>query len=218
MGATAQGVYWIGRLARTKRTHPVDRADDLHLADDIPLSEISPRSASPRPIPRLNTHVTAAPDQSTLSLEPTGASICTSTPSSETIETIVVETLPAPAHIAEIPGRPVIELPPPTPASDPPFAPPLPSKAQELADFITANLNEITWLAIFLAGVIVYYVTGYTTTAFLSLNVLAFFAALKVPSQIRRLIHPNFICAAITVGGIGVLAVYGHDDLQEGRT
>jgi len=221
MAVTAQSVHWIGRLARTRRAHPVDRADDLRQEDDISLTRMySPSeniSLSRRP--SVTSPATDPPDEYTASLETASATVTSDTSATTRGPgTDVPNTLSPPAQIAEIPGRPVVELPPPNPTVSDSLADLLlPNKAQELADFISTNLNEITWITFLLAGVIVYFVKGYTMPAFLSLNVLAFFAAVRVPSQIRRLIHPNFICAAITIGGIGVLAVYRHDDLMAGE-
>jgi putative effector of murein hydrolase len=94
---------------------------------------------------------------------------------------------------------------------------PLPlTRPQRWAAFISLNLDRITFTALFLIiGLPVYYITGYAMPAQLMINVLAYFAALAIPSQWMQFLHPVLISSAITVLSIWVLGLTRGYSLQE---
>lgn len=95
---------------------------------------------------------------------------------------------------------------------------PLPlTRAQRWAAIINVNLDILTYSALFLfVGIPIYFATGYEMPAQLTLNVLAYFAALSLPARYKRVLHPVLVSSAITIVGIWILALCRHDSLHDG--
>lgn len=86
---------------------------------------------------------------------------------------------------------------------------PLPlTRPQRWAAFINSNFDRITYAMLFLfIGLPTYYATGYAMPAQLTFNVLAYFAALALPTKWRQFLHPVLVSSLITVLGIWILGV-----------
>lgn len=95
---------------------------------------------------------------------------------------------------------------------------PLPlTRAQEWAAIINVNLDTFTYSALFLfVGIPIYFVTGYGMPAQLTLNVLAYFAALSLPARCKRVLHPVLVSSALTILAIWLLALCRRDTLHDG--
>ncbi|EKD12898.1 uncharacterized protein L3040_007055 [Drepanopeziza brunnea f. sp. 'multigermtubi'] len=88
------------------------------------------------------------------------------------------------------------------------------TRPQRWAAFLNANLDPFTYLLIFLAvGIPVYYTTGYAMPAQLTFTVIAYHAALALPSQCKRFLHPVLVSSALTVLGVFILGSIRGDSL-----
>ena len=91
------------------------------------------------------------------------------------------------------------------------------TRAQKWAAVGNVYLDILTYAFILgLIGLPVYYATGYAMPAQLALNVLAYFAALALPGNYKRFLHPVLLSSVITIMGIWILALCRHDDLHHG--
>ncbi|KAF1983321.1 hypothetical protein K402DRAFT_361410 [Aulographum hederae CBS 113979] len=92
-----------------------------------------------------------------------------------------------------------------------------PTRPQRWAALINANLDLLTYSAVFVfAGIPVYYGAGYAMPAQLTLNIIAFFAALSLPARWRRIAHPTLVASIITIFGVWILALIRGDSLKDG--
>lgn len=92
--------------------------------------------------------------------------------------------------------------------------PPL-TRAQRWAALLSANLDVSTYLTLFVfIGLPIYYSIGYSMPAQLSLNILAYFAALSIPPKYKQFLHPVLVSSGITILGIWVLALFHRDTLH----
>lgn len=93
---------------------------------------------------------------------------------------------------------------------------PLPlTRAQKWAAFISGNFDRLTYLVIFLfIGIPVYYSTGYAMPAQLSFSVLAYFTALALPANWRKVLHPVLVSACIIILGVWILGLIRGDSLR----
>lgn len=93
--------------------------------------------------------------------------------------------------------------------------PPL-TRPQRWAATINRNFDRLTYLLIFLfVGLPIYYSTGYAMPAQLTFNILAYFAALALPPNWKRFLHPVLVSSAITVLGVYILGVVRGDSLDK---
>lgn len=94
---------------------------------------------------------------------------------------------------------------------------PLPlTRPQRWAAFGSANLDRITYAVLFLfVGLPIYYATGYAMPAQLTLNILAYFAALALPARWQQFLHPVLVSSTITVLTIWILGLVQGDGLHE---
>lgn len=94
---------------------------------------------------------------------------------------------------------------------------PLPlTRPQRWAYIINSNFDRITYLTLFLfVGLPIYYSTGYAMPAQLTLNILAYFAALSLPATWRRFLHPVLVSAGITIIGVWILGLIRGDSLTQ---
>src|SRR4051794_35205769 len=94
---------------------------------------------------------------------------------------------------------------------------PLPlTRPQRWAAFINSNFDRITYSTIFLfIGIPIYYTTGYSMPAQLTFNVLAYFAALSLPSKWKQFLHPVLVSSAITIIGIWILGLARGETLHD---
>ena len=91
------------------------------------------------------------------------------------------------------------------------------TRAQRWAAIINVKVDIFTYSALFLfIGIPIYYATGYEMPAQLTLNVLAYFAALSLPARYKRVLHPVLVSSAATILGIWVLALCRRDTLHDG--
>ncbi|KAH8694668.1 LrgB-like family-domain-containing protein [Ilyonectria robusta] len=92
---------------------------------------------------------------------------------------------------------------------------PIPSpKAEQWAAAISANLDLSTFIALFLfVGIPLYYSTGYAMVAHLTLNILAYMAAMAIPGAWKQYLHPVLVSSLLTVLSIWALAAIRGDDL-----
>ena len=94
---------------------------------------------------------------------------------------------------------------------------PLPlTRPQRWAAFGSANFDRITYAVLFLfVGLPIYYSTGYAMPAQLTINILAYFAALALPARWRQFLHPVLVSSAITVLAIWILGLVRGNSLDE---
>lgn len=92
---------------------------------------------------------------------------------------------------------------------------PLPPPAAELwAARISNNFDLSTFIAIFFfIGIPLYYSTGYAMPAHLALNVVAWYAAMAIPSKWKQYLHPVLVSSLVTVLAIWALAAIRGDPL-----
>lgn len=98
----------------------------------------------------------------------------------------------------------------------PPQEPPSLTRPQKWAAFINLNIDRITWSTIFLfVGLPIYYTTGYAMPAQLTVNIMAYFAAISLPLKWRQFLHPVLVSSLITVLTIWVFGLIRHDSLDQ---
>lgn len=91
------------------------------------------------------------------------------------------------------------------------------TRAQEWATIVNARIDVYTYMVIlFLIGLPIYFVTNYAMPAQLSLNILAYFLALELPSNWRRFLHPALVASVVTICGIYIIAMCRGDDFHNG--
>lgn len=100
----------------------------------------------------------------------------------------------------------------------PPIQDPVPlNRSQRWATFLNAHLDTITYALLFtFIGLPIYYSTGYAMPAQLTLNILAYFAALSLPIAYKRFLHPVLTSSLLTVLSIWLLALSRHQSLRSG--
>jgi hypothetical protein len=82
-----------------------------------------------------------------------------------------------------------------------------PTKIQQLLSFLYYYGTITIYSALlFFVGLPVYFTTGYSMPAHLTLSVLAFHTALAIPSRWRQFLHPSMVGAVIIIVGIWVLS------------
>jgi putative effector of murein hydrolase len=91
------------------------------------------------------------------------------------------------------------------------------TRPQRWAAFISVNFDMLTYGALFLfVGIPIYYGVGYAMPIQLSLNVIFYFAALRLPNQYRTYLHPVLVSSAFTILGIWILALIRQNSLRDG--
>lgn len=91
------------------------------------------------------------------------------------------------------------------------------TRAQKWAATMNVRLDIFTYVIIlFFVGLPIYYATGYAMPLQLALNVLAYFAALALPENYKRFLHPVLVSSVITILGIWILALCRHEKLRDG--
>lgn len=106
------------------------------------------------------------------------------------------ETISPPAYPYQIP------LPPP--------------RAERWAAIISANIDLSTFIALFtFIGIPLYYTTGYAMPIQLSVNILAYFAAISIPASWRQYLHPVLVSSLFTVLILWALAEIRGDSLAD---
>ncbi|KAH0379490.1 hypothetical protein KCU92_g8158, partial [Aureobasidium melanogenum] len=91
------------------------------------------------------------------------------------------------------------------------------TRPQRWAAFVTVNFDMLTYGALFLlVGLPIYYGVGYAMPVQLSLNVVFYFAALRLPPRYKTYLHPVLVSSAFTILGIWVLALIRHNSLRDG--
>lgn len=91
------------------------------------------------------------------------------------------------------------------------------TRPQRWAAFITVNFDMLTYIALFVfIGIPIYYGAGYAMPAQLTLNIIFFFAALRLPPRYKTYLHPVLVSSAFTILGIWVLALIRQNTLDDG--
>jgi hypothetical protein len=91
------------------------------------------------------------------------------------------------------------------------------TRAQRWTIWLESKIDILTYLFILgPIGVPLYFLTGYAAPIQLSLNVLAYFSAIALPSRWKRILHPVIVASLFTVLGIWVLAVAKGEGLKGG--
>jgi hypothetical protein len=100
----------------------------------------------------------------------------------------------------------------------PPIQDPVPhSRSQRWATFLNTHLDPITYATILISvGLPIYYATSYPMPAQLTINILAYFAALAMPPKHKRFLHPVLVSSLITVFSIWILALSRRQSLRDG--
>jgi putative effector of murein hydrolase len=94
---------------------------------------------------------------------------------------------------------------------------PLPlTRPQRWAAFINAHLDRIIYGMLFVfVGIPIYYSTGYAMPVHLTLNILAYFAALSISPRLKQFLHPVLVSSVITIVGIWILGLIRGDNLED---
>ncbi|KAI4726985.1 hypothetical protein E4T49_05281 [Aureobasidium sp. EXF-10728] len=91
------------------------------------------------------------------------------------------------------------------------------TRPQRYAAFVSVNFDILTYGALFLfVGLPIYYGLGYAMPVQLSLNVVFYFAALRLPPTYRTYLHPVLVSSAFTILGIWILALIRQNTLRDG--
>lgn len=200
---TAYLVRGLQLLLGTSKRSLLERAEELGNRDeDIPLTQSRHNSEA---------------ETVTLSEAASAFNFSTSTPVEELQAPLRAQD---PAQVTGTGGPPTAD---PMPSASDATAsllrqnPPALTRAQMWAAFVNANLDIISYSAMFiLIGLPIYYAADYAMPAQLCLNVLAYFAALSLPPLWRRYLHPAVVASAITIIGIWVLALTRRNSLDDG--
>lgn len=199
----------------TSKRAAAERAEELSddnggdETDNIPLGGLSRRASEEYG----RTPFSSEPNSRPLSTVPSSVSLNTLAPppaSQAASHLFLLETNRAGDFTSA--GHPVVAATsfPPLPAQIPLPAP----RAQIWAAILTRHSDRLLYLALFLfVGLPVYYATGYSMPAHLSLTVLCYFAALAVPPTWRQYIHPVLVTALLGVLSIWALAAIKGDHL-----
>lgn len=200
--ATAYFVRGLQLLLCTSKRAMTERAEEMGTEnDDIPLTERS----------RATSSVSEALPAERVASRP---------PSPESITNIAVPLRAQdPSQVRGTGGPPAGEQPlraslaPPVLRQNPISL----TRAQNWAAVGNVKLDVFTYAIIFLfIGLPIYYATGYAMPMQLALNVLAYFAALALPRNYKRFLHPVLVSSVITILGIWVLALCRHENLRDG--
>jgi len=91
------------------------------------------------------------------------------------------------------------------------------TRPQHWAAFVSVNFDMLTYGALFVfVGIPIYYGAGYAMPIQLSLNVIFFSAAMRLPPRYKTYLHPVLVSSALTIVGIWILALIRHDSLDDG--
>lgn len=92
---------------------------------------------------------------------------------------------------------------------------PLLTRPEVWAAKIRLNLDRITWTILFLfVGIPIYYSIGYAMPAQITFNILAYLAAVSLPTSWKRILHPVLVSSAITVLGLYILGAMRGQSLD----
>ncbi|ORY05010.1 hypothetical protein K493DRAFT_275415 [Basidiobolus meristosporus CBS 931.73] len=86
----------------------------------------------------------------------------------------------------------------------------------ELVKFLGDYANPIIYFTLFIPSFIAYLVTDQALPVQLTLNVLCFYAALAVPTRIRRFLHPIITCSGLMIFFIFILQLIKGRTLDQG--
>ena len=90
------------------------------------------------------------------------------------------------------------------------------TQSQRWAAWTTLHSSALTYPTIFLlAGVPIYFTTGYAMPIQLSLSVWTYLTALSVPPDWKLFLHPVLVSSAFTILGIWLLALCKHETLSK---
>ncbi|KAH6712067.1 LrgB-like family-domain-containing protein, partial [Leptodontidium sp. MPI-SDFR-AT-0119] len=201
MAATAYLVRGLQLLLGSSKRAITARAEEMgNESDGIPLTDITPgRNNSDATIPTSGASTPRFIDDSTNDL-------------------IAPQRAQDPSLIRGTGGPPEDNITPPaTLRQNPLLQAPLPlTRAQRWAAFINSNIDRFTYLTLSLfVGLPIYYGTGYAMPAQLTLTIMAYFTALALPPNWKRVFHPVLVSAAITVLGVYILGVIHGDSLSQ---
>lgn len=193
MAATAYLVRGLQLALGSSKRATTTRAEEMgNESDGIPLTDIPPASTSGTSTPRFI-------DDSTNDL-------------------ILPQRAQDPSLIRGTGGPPEENITPPALIrQNPILQAPLPlTRPQRWAAFINVNIDQFTYLLLFLfVGLPIYYSTGYAMPAQLTLTIMAYFTALALPPKWKRVFHPVLVSAGITVLGVYILGVIRGDTLSQ---
>ncbi|KAH7348725.1 LrgB-like family-domain-containing protein [Rhexocercosporidium sp. MPI-PUGE-AT-0058] len=201
MAATAYLVRGLQILLGSSKRAITARAEEMgNESDGIPLTDITRgRNNSGATIPTSGTSTPRFTDESTNDL-------------------IAPQRAQDPSLIRGTGGPPEDDTTPPAIIrQNPHLQTPLPlTRPQRWAAFINSNIDRFTYLILFLfVGLPIYYGTGYAMAAQLTLTILAYFTALALPANWKRVFHPVLVSAAISVLGVYILGAIRGDSLSQ---
>lgn len=90
------------------------------------------------------------------------------------------------------------------------------TRPQRWAAFITVHFDIITYTVLFIfIGIPIYYAAGYAMPVQLSLNIIFFFLALRIPPPYKTYLHPVLVASALTIVGVWILALIRGNSLDD---
>ena len=94
--------------------------------------------------------------------------------------------------------------------------PPALTRPQRWAATASLNLDIITYALLFICvGLPVYYAAGYAMPAQLSLNIIFYLLALRIPPKYKTFLHPVLVSSALTILGVWILALVRQNTLND---
>ncbi|KAF8861322.1 hypothetical protein BDZ45DRAFT_647583 [Acephala macrosclerotiorum] len=191
MAATAYFVRGLQLILGSTKRAMTERAEELgNESDAIPLADTSTRQNSTPNFTSITGTSTPITGQD---------SVANFTPNTGERPPENDTTSPSLTRVSQ-----VLQTPPPL------------TRPQRWAATINRNFDRLTYLLIFLfVGLPIYYSTGYAMPAQLTFNILAYFAALALPPNWKRFLHPVLVSSAITVLGVYILGVVRGDSLDK---
>ena len=82
---------------------------------------------------------------------------------------------------------------------------------------MTVNLDMLTYSVLFIfIGIPIYYAVNYAMPIQLSMNVIFYFLALRIPPPYKTYLHPVLVSSALTILGVWILALSHNSTLDAG--
>jgi putative effector of murein hydrolase len=230
--------WGLQRLSNTRRKAHDDASEQAIELSEMTRNNIGTPNAINHNLPSISTATSSEPTSpSTKSnISPVASSVLSNDTNAFTSDPSSIQSLarttsqdsssvtdpapppPPPPRLASS-HRPSVSLPPldsniGPQSSHPVQQPHPPSRSRRIANWMPGMFDWLFYSVMFMIGLPIYYVLGYTLPLHLSIVVLSFRAALLVPSKYRLVIHPILLCSGVSILSIYVAGVIRGQTLQ----
>jgi putative effector of murein hydrolase len=90
------------------------------------------------------------------------------------------------------------------------------TRSQRWAAFINGNIDRLVYLILFIfIGLPIYYTTSYAMPAQITFSILTYFAALALPSNWKKVLHPVLVSSFLSVIGFWIIGLIRGNSLTE---